>query len=114
MLLCSTWFRALGSYFSVTPHAVALLLHLIYGPGLFSVTPHAVTLLLHLIYGPGPLIHSGPALSLHQILGTLGVLATFFWLLFTPMNYNLPAPEQIQLQKKRLGEWSCDCHVINM
>ena len=57
-----------------------------------------------------------PCLSpLRQILGTLGVLATFFWLLFTPMDYNLSAQQQLQLQKKRLGGWSCDvqcdCHV---
>ena len=38
-----------------------------------------------------------------QILGSLGVLATFLWLLFTPMDYNLSAQQQLQLQKKRLG-----------
>ena len=37
------------------------------------------------------------------ILGSLGVLATFLWLLFTPMDYNLSAQQQLQLQKKRLG-----------
>ena len=49
-----------------------------------------------------------------QILGTLGVLATFFWLLFTPVDYNLSAQEQVQQQKKRLGGWSCDHHVTVM
>jgi FtsH-binding integral membrane protein len=37
------------------------------------------------------------------ILGSIGALVMFFWLMFTPMDYNLSRPQQLDLQKKRLG-----------
>ena len=84
--------------------------HLIQVPGLLFVSTRLVSLKIEWDQVTVSLcITVCPCLSpLCQILGTLGVLATFFWLLFTPMDYNLSAQQQLQQQKKRLGGWSCD------